>query len=88
MDTTVLTHLEAIAPTFIAIMSVVMYTKKTRWLCYIAVVLAIGAELVPLTVNMTALLACVSCLVALLFAELVKNLPLNNAGPQQLLAKK
>jgi hypothetical protein len=85
MDTTILTHLEAIAPTFIAIMSLVMYTKKTRWLCYIAVVLAISAELIPLAINMTALLACVSCLVALLFAEVVQHLPMNNT---QLLAKK
>jgi len=71
MDT-ILTHLELIAPTFIAILSLVMFTPKTRWLCYTAVVLAITAELIPVTVNMTALLACVACLVALLFAEYLR----------------
>lgn len=68
----ILMHLEAVAPTFIAIMSVVMFSQKTRWLCYIAVVLAIFAELIPLSLNVTALLACISCLFALLFAELLR----------------
>jgi hypothetical protein len=73
MDTLILTHLEAIAPTVIAILSLVMFTAKTRWYCYAAVILAIGAELIPLTINMTALFACVACLVALLFSEYLQS---------------
>lgn len=71
MDT-IITHFEVIAPTFFAIMSVVLFTAKTRWLCYTVVSLAILSELIPATVNMTALLACVSCLAALLFSEYVR----------------
>jgi hypothetical protein len=68
MDT-LFVELEAIIPTFLAVMSVVLFTPKTRWFSYAIVLLAIGAELIPLAVNMTALLACVSCFFGLLVKE-------------------
>ncbi len=70
---TILTHMEAIAPTFLAIMSLIMFTKQTRWLCYATVVLAIIAELIPMTLNLTALLACITCLAALLASEFLRK---------------
>lgn len=68
----VLTHLEAIAPTFLAIMSLVMFTPATRWLNYGIVIMAIASEFVPLSINFTAVLACVSCFVGLLIAEAIQ----------------
>lgn len=64
-----LTHLELIIPTVAAIMSLAFFTPKTRWLSYTTVVLAIAAELMPAAINITALLACVSCFAAMLFLE-------------------
>lgn len=72
MDT-LLTNLETIAPTFFAIMAVVMFTRRTRWLCYATVILAIGAELIPVPINITAFSACCACLVALLFSEILRT---------------
>ncbi len=64
-----LINLEAIVPTFLAIMSLVLFTPKTRWFSYSIILLAIGTELIPLTVNITALMACAFCFVGLLVRE-------------------
>ncbi len=72
MDT-LLTHLETIVPTFLAVMSLVLFTPKTRWFSYAITLLAVGAELIPLTVNMTALLACASCFLGLLIREYMQT---------------
>lgn len=73
MDTTLLIELEAVIPTFLAVMSLVLFTTKTRWFSYAIILLAIGAELMPLTVNITALLACVSCFIGLLVREFMQT---------------
>lgn len=66
-----LTYLEEIAPTFLAIMSLGMFTPKTRWLSYGIVVMAIFTEFMPQHTNITALLACISCLLGLLVADML-----------------
>ncbi len=68
-----LASMEIIAPTFLAIMSLAMFTPKTRWLNYGIVVMAIFAELIPVPVNMTALLATIACLIGLFIAELIHS---------------
>jgi len=73
-----LTQLETIIPTFLAIMSVVMFKPKTRWLSYSIVILAIIAELIPFTVNVTALLATITCFFGLLFAEYLNSHHIEN----------
>lgn len=64
-----LTNLETIIPTFMAVMALVMFKPKTRRLCYLTIVLAITSELIPITINTTALLATISCFIGLLVAE-------------------
>ena len=68
MDT-ILFELEAVVPIFLAVMSLVLFTPKTRWFSYAIILLAIGAELIPNTINMTALLGCTSCFFGLLLRE-------------------
>ena len=61
--------IELFLPTFVAIATLTMFTPKTRWMCYTAIVLCIFAEMIPLTVNTTALFACTSALFALFLLE-------------------
>lgn len=67
-----LLNIEAFIPIFLAIMSLVLFTAKTRWFSYAIVSLAIIAELLPLVINTTALTACIFCLIALLVRELME----------------
>jgi len=64
--------IQVLLPTFVAIISLTMFTKRTRYLCYTAVTLSIVAELVPTTIDSTALIACVFSLCALLFMEVLR----------------
>lgn len=72
MDT-LFTNLDMIAPTFFSLLSVLLFRKHTRWLCYITVLLAIGAELIPLSVNFIGLSACVACLGALIIGDVLRS---------------
>jgi hypothetical protein len=76
-----LINLEAVAPSFVAIMSLMMFTPQTRWYCYAVVVMAISTELIPLSVNVTALLVCVSCLIALFFSEFLRVINITHPFP-------
>ena len=60
---------EYFLPTFTAIATLAMFTPKTRWMCYVSILLCIAAELIPETINATALFACTSALFALFLLE-------------------
>ena len=77
METSLLMQLEAVIPTFLAIMSLVLFTTKTRIFSYSIILLAIGAELIPFSVNTTALFACVFCFIGLLIREYMQTHNLN-----------
>jgi hypothetical protein len=70
---TVLSILGVVAPTFLAIISLAMFTTKTRWFNYGTVIMAIFAELIPVNTNMTALLATIACLIGLFIAEFIHH---------------
>ncbi|MFU8797603.1 MAG: hypothetical protein ACNA7Y_02760 [Gammaproteobacteria bacterium] len=61
-------------PTFLAVFAVAVFTKETKVLCYITVLLAVLTELIPAAagVNTTALLACSFCLAALLIVDILQ----------------
>jgi len=67
-----LVAIEAVLPTFIAIIALVTFTPKTRWLSYTVVVLAMLSELIPLQIHMTGLLATSSVFIGLLILELLR----------------
>jgi hypothetical protein len=69
---TLLTYLDLIAPSFFALLAIACFRKRTRLLCYITVLLAICAELIPLTINTVALSVCVASLVAIIVADAVR----------------
>ncbi len=64
-------ELLAMVPAILAVLSLGFITPTTRGYCYAIVVLALGAELMPLQVNLLTLAICVACLVALLVHELL-----------------
>lgn len=72
MDT-IFNHLPATVTIFASIMSVVMFRPKTRWLSYAVIALAIIAELISLTINVTAVLATISCFIGLVIAEYLQG---------------
>jgi hypothetical protein len=76
MSTFINTFVEvtAFVPTFLAVFAVAVFTKETRTLCYITVLLAVLTELIPSTmgINTTALLACSFCLAALLIVDILQ----------------
>ena len=72
MDT-IFNHLQATIPMFVSIMSVVMFKPKARWLSYAVIALAIIAELISLTINVTAVLATISCFIGLLVTEYLQK---------------
>ncbi len=71
MDT-LFTYMDLIAPTLLSVLSVALFRKRTRWLCYATVVLAIAAELIAST-NVIGLTACVVCLVALVVGDFIRT---------------
>lgn len=71
-----LMFIESIIPTFIAILSLALFTKQTRKLAYATVSLSIFAELVPLEINALALFACTACLAAMLILDLLNAIHL------------
>ncbi len=66
-------EIEAILPTIVAILGLTLFTPGTRWMCYTAVLLSIIAELIPMVINSTALIACSACLVAMFILELLRS---------------
>jgi hypothetical protein len=68
-----LTGLESYLPTLLAIFTLVLFTPKTRWLCYFAICLAIGSEFIPSTVNVAGLMTCITCLVALIIGDILRS---------------
>lgn len=69
---TLFTTLNHWAPTLFAVLAVVSFRKRTRALCYTLAVLTIWAELIPMTINVAGLLACVACLAALVVADILR----------------
>lgn len=67
------TYMDLIAPTFLSVLSVALFRKRTRWLCYVTVALAITAELISLSTNVIGLTACIACLVALLVGDFIRT---------------
>lgn len=63
--------LEIILPTLVAILALVLYSPKTRWLCFTAVALSVVCELLTPTMNVTAAFACIVCLLGLFLSEAV-----------------
>jgi hypothetical protein len=72
MDT-LFSYMDLIGPTFFSVLSVGLLRKKTRWLCYATVLLSIGAELIPLSINALGLTACITCLVALMVGDFLRT---------------
>lgn len=63
----------AILPTVVAILSLTLFTPATRWMCYTAILLSIIAELIPMVINTTALIACSACLASMLILEILRG---------------
>lgn len=63
-----------VIPTFLAIMSVALFTEKTRTLCYSTATLTVLTELVPTLsgINTMALITCTFCLIALLLMDILQ----------------
>lgn len=68
-----LSQIEVFIPTALAIMSLALFTDKTRKLCYTTVALCILAEVIPTIVNPIALVACVACLAALVLTDVIRH---------------
>jgi hypothetical protein len=66
--------LTTFVPTFLAVFAVAVFTKETKLLSYITVLLAVLTELIPTAagLNTTALLACTFCLGALLTVDILQ----------------
>ena len=64
--------IEQILPTFLAVLSLGLFTAKTRWFCYIAIALAISSELIPHERNFVGLATCITAFLALCIADLVR----------------
>lgn len=67
-----LSSLDVVVPTFMSILALVFFTEKTKWLSYTTIALSILAELVPATLNLAALIACVSCFGGALFIHYLR----------------
>jgi CBS domain containing-hemolysin-like protein len=69
-----LVEFTAFVPTFLAVFAVAVFTKETKSLCYITILLAVLTELIPSPagINTTALLACTFCLGALLLVDILQ----------------
>ena len=65
--------IEALLPTFIAILSLVVFTKQTRKLCYATVALCTLSELIPLQLNLTALFSCAAVLTGMIVIEFLQT---------------
>jgi len=63
-----------VLPTFLAVMSVALFTEKTRNLCYGTATMTVLTELVPSStgINTMALITCTFCLIALLLTDILQ----------------
>jgi len=68
-----LEHITIVLPTILAILSLIMFNRNTRWFCYVLVSLSVVAELIPAQYNTTALAATVTALIALVIMDIVKH---------------
>lgn len=73
-----LTYLNLIAPSFFSLMAVALFRKRTRGLCYTTVLLAIWAELIPMTINAWGLTTCLACLAVLVVGHIVQTYHISN----------
>lgn len=55
-----------VVPTILAVLCLALFNEKTRWFCYTLVILSVASELVPLQINVIALAATCSALIALI----------------------
>ena len=70
--------LESILPTCIAILSLALFTRQTRKLCYAAASLSVLAELIPLEINTIALFSCSACLASMIIVDILNSIHLLN----------
>jgi|GEM_PF-1791379 len=68
-----LASLDVVVPTFMSILALVLFTPKTKWLAFSTILLSIVAELIPTTINVAALIACISCLGGALFLNYLRT---------------
>lgn len=64
--------IESILPVCCAILSLALFTKQTRKLCYAVASLAVMAELIPLSINISALFACSACLLGMITIDILQ----------------
>lgn len=70
--------IESILPMCIAILSLALFTKQTKKLCYAAVSLSVLAELIPLEINTATLFACTACLASMIIIDFLGSIHLLN----------
>lgn len=68
-----LATIESLLPTFIAILSLVLFTQQTRKICYAAAALCVLAELIPMELNLTALFSCAAVLTGMIIIEMLQS---------------
>lgn len=72
-----LEQLLIVLPTVLAIISLMMFNRSTRWFCYTLVSLSLISELIPAQVNLVAVAAVGTVLGALIVVDLIQNLHLH-----------
>jgi hypothetical protein len=68
-----LSSLEIVIPTFMAVLALVLFTEKTKWLSFATILLAIVAEMLLPHINIAALIACISCLAGVVFINYLRT---------------
>ena len=66
-------HMITYLPTIISILTLAVFSRKTRIHCYLIVALSIASEFITLNVNVTAVVVCSTVLVALILADFLRH---------------